>query len=243
MLSPIAARACLTLLPGSRSGRGPTPWACRPPVRWSRAWRRFGWRTSSSSTGRSPAPADWRRRSCSPCKMGHRPPLRRRVEHRAPAAVPGEDHLPEEDALGRAVRELQRQIAQRPLDGPLPLAPATGRPPVVQADHHHPVVGDPLTVLAGVLRLPWWRATLLIGLAKGARYALVLWLAAGLVATLPPVGRAMRGAKPKMPPNPMAGPPMAGPPMAGPPMAGPPMSGPPMGGPPPGAPGPQGQWG
>ncbi|HSP57080.1 MAG TPA: YqaA family protein [Halomonas sp.] len=40
-----------------------------------------------------------------------------------------------------------------------------------------PVIGDPLTVLAGVLRLPWWRATLLIGFSKGARYALVLWLA------------------------------------------------------------------
>lgn len=40
-----------------------------------------------------------------------------------------------------------------------------------------PVVGDPLTVLAGVLRLPWWRAILLITLAKTARYALVLWLA------------------------------------------------------------------
>ncbi|MGM0694416.1 MAG: YqaA family protein [Pseudomonadota bacterium] len=40
-----------------------------------------------------------------------------------------------------------------------------------------PVVGDPLTVLAGVLRLPWWRAILLITLAKMARYALVLWLA------------------------------------------------------------------
>jgi len=40
-----------------------------------------------------------------------------------------------------------------------------------------PVIGDPLTVLAGVLRLPWWRAILLISLAKGVRYAVVLWLA------------------------------------------------------------------
>ncbi|GGX84848.1 membrane protein [Litchfieldella qijiaojingensis] len=39
-----------------------------------------------------------------------------------------------------------------------------------------PVVGDPLTVLAGVFRLPWWRAVLLIAVAKGARYSLVLWL-------------------------------------------------------------------
>ncbi len=30
-----------------------------------------------------------------------------------------------------------------------------------------PVIGDPLTVLAGVFRLPWWRAILLISVAKG----------------------------------------------------------------------------
>lgn len=47
-----------------------------------------------------------------------------------------------------------------------------------------PVVGDPLTVLAGVLRLPWWRAILLIALAKAARYALVLWLAEAWLAPL-----------------------------------------------------------
>jgi membrane protein YqaA with SNARE-associated domain len=40
-----------------------------------------------------------------------------------------------------------------------------------------PVIGDPLTVLAGVFRLPWWRAVLWILLAKGTRYALVLVLA------------------------------------------------------------------
>lgn len=40
-----------------------------------------------------------------------------------------------------------------------------------------PVVGDPLTVLAGIFRLPWWRATLWILIAKGSRYALLLWLA------------------------------------------------------------------
>ncbi|MEQ6917959.1 YqaA family protein [Halomonas aquatica] len=47
-----------------------------------------------------------------------------------------------------------------------------------------PVVGDPLTVLAGILRLPWWRATLLIALAKSARYALVLCLAGAWLAPL-----------------------------------------------------------
>lgn len=40
-----------------------------------------------------------------------------------------------------------------------------------------PLIGDPLTVLAGIFRLAWWRAALWIVLAKGARYALVLWLA------------------------------------------------------------------
>ncbi|MGC3873879.1 YqaA family protein [Halomonas sp. GXIMD04776] len=40
-----------------------------------------------------------------------------------------------------------------------------------------PVVGDALVVAAGVLRMAWWRATLLIVIAKGARYALLLALA------------------------------------------------------------------
>ncbi|WP_027965803.1 YqaA family protein [Halomonas halocynthiae] len=40
-----------------------------------------------------------------------------------------------------------------------------------------PLIGDPLTVIAGVLRLPWWRAAFWILLAKGGRYLLVLWLA------------------------------------------------------------------
>ncbi|MFO7646984.1 MULTISPECIES: YqaA family protein [Halomonas] len=47
-----------------------------------------------------------------------------------------------------------------------------------------PVIGDPLTVLAGVFRLPWWRAILLITLAKGARYAVVLLLAQQWLAPL-----------------------------------------------------------
>ncbi|MBY6206469.1 MULTISPECIES: YqaA family protein [Halomonas] len=40
-----------------------------------------------------------------------------------------------------------------------------------------PVIGDPLTVLAGIARLPWWRALVWILVSKGGRYALVLWLA------------------------------------------------------------------
>lgn len=47
-----------------------------------------------------------------------------------------------------------------------------------------PVIGDPLTVLAGVFRLPWWRAILLITLAKGTRYAVVLLLAQQWLAPL-----------------------------------------------------------
>ncbi|GHE21010.1 YqaA family protein [Halomonas urumqiensis] len=47
-----------------------------------------------------------------------------------------------------------------------------------------PLIGDPLTVLAGVLRLPWWRAIVLIALAKGARYAVVLVLARQWLAPL-----------------------------------------------------------
>ncbi|WP_290784323.1 YqaA family protein [Halomonas sp.] len=47
-----------------------------------------------------------------------------------------------------------------------------------------PVVGDPLTVLAGIFRLPWWRAILLITLAKATRYAVVLLLAQQWLAPL-----------------------------------------------------------
>ncbi len=47
-----------------------------------------------------------------------------------------------------------------------------------------PVVGDPLTVLAGIFRLPWWRAILLITLAKATRYAVVLILAQQWLAPL-----------------------------------------------------------
>ncbi|HIX61449.1 MAG TPA: DedA family protein [Candidatus Halomonas stercoripullorum] len=47
-----------------------------------------------------------------------------------------------------------------------------------------PVIGDPLTVLAGIFRLPWWRAALLITLAKGSRYAVVLYLAQAWLAPL-----------------------------------------------------------
>jgi membrane protein YqaA with SNARE-associated domain len=39
-----------------------------------------------------------------------------------------------------------------------------------------PVIGDPVTIAAGVMREPFWRFLLLVGLAKTGRY-LVLMLA------------------------------------------------------------------
>ncbi|MBA1228581.1 DedA family protein [Pseudomonas viridiflava] len=36
-----------------------------------------------------------------------------------------------------------------------------------------PIIGDPLTVMAGVLREPLWRFVLIVTLAKGARYLVV----------------------------------------------------------------------
>lgn len=46
-----------------------------------------------------------------------------------------------------------------------------------------PVIGDPLTVLAGIFRLPWWRAALWILVAKGGRYAVVLAMAEAWLAS------------------------------------------------------------
>jgi membrane protein YqaA with SNARE-associated domain len=43
-----------------------------------------------------------------------------------------------------------------------------------------PVVGDPLTVIAGVFRTPFWLFTLVVGVAKLARYLVV----AGIVTLL-----------------------------------------------------------
>ncbi|WP_377292028.1 YqaA family protein [Rhizobium sp. SG2393] len=39
-----------------------------------------------------------------------------------------------------------------------------------------PVVGDPITLVAGVLREPLWSFLLLVTLAKTGRYALIAWL-------------------------------------------------------------------
>lgn len=39
-----------------------------------------------------------------------------------------------------------------------------------------PVIGDPLTLVAGVLREPLWRFVLIVTLAKGGRYAVLAWV-------------------------------------------------------------------
>lgn len=42
-----------------------------------------------------------------------------------------------------------------------------------------PVIGDPLTLVAGVMREPLGRFLLIVTLAKGARYALLAWATLG----------------------------------------------------------------
>lgn len=41
-----------------------------------------------------------------------------------------------------------------------------------------PIIGDPLTVVAGVLREPLWRFLLLVGIAKTGRYAFLAYAVA-----------------------------------------------------------------
>ncbi|MCX8134181.1 MAG: DedA family protein [Roseococcus sp.] len=43
-----------------------------------------------------------------------------------------------------------------------------------------PIVGDPLTVIAGVMREPLWRFVLIVAVAKTGRYATLAWLAFSL---------------------------------------------------------------
>jgi membrane protein YqaA with SNARE-associated domain len=40
-----------------------------------------------------------------------------------------------------------------------------------------PVIGDPLTFIAGVMRVSFWRFLLLVALGKSMRYALVIYIA------------------------------------------------------------------
>lgn len=42
-----------------------------------------------------------------------------------------------------------------------------------------PVIGDPLTLIAGIMREPFWRFVLLVTLAKGGRYLIVAMLTLG----------------------------------------------------------------
>jgi membrane protein YqaA with SNARE-associated domain len=39
-----------------------------------------------------------------------------------------------------------------------------------------PLIGDPLTVVAGVMREPLWRFVLLVALAKAGRYVTLAWI-------------------------------------------------------------------
>ena len=39
-----------------------------------------------------------------------------------------------------------------------------------------PIIGDPLTVVAGLMRTPFWLFVTIVALAKTARYAALLWL-------------------------------------------------------------------
>lgn len=43
-----------------------------------------------------------------------------------------------------------------------------------------PMIGDPLTLVAGVLREPFWRFALIVTLAKGGRYLVLVWITQGL---------------------------------------------------------------
>ncbi len=42
-----------------------------------------------------------------------------------------------------------------------------------------PVIGDPLTLIAGIMREPFWRFVLLVTLAKGARYLVLAMVTLG----------------------------------------------------------------
>jgi membrane protein YqaA with SNARE-associated domain len=44
-----------------------------------------------------------------------------------------------------------------------------------------PVVGDPLTVAAGLLRVPFWRFFILVGIGKAARYLFIAAAALALI--------------------------------------------------------------
>jgi membrane protein YqaA with SNARE-associated domain len=39
-----------------------------------------------------------------------------------------------------------------------------------------PIGGDPLTLVGGIMRVPWLNFVVLVGIGKGARYAAVIWV-------------------------------------------------------------------
>ncbi len=41
-----------------------------------------------------------------------------------------------------------------------------------------PIGGDALTLVGGIMRVPWLNFVILVGIGKGLRYALVIWLVA-----------------------------------------------------------------
>ncbi len=46
-----------------------------------------------------------------------------------------------------------------------------------------PIIGDPLTLLAGVMRVQFWTFLVLVAIGKGLRYGVVIWVALHLFAT------------------------------------------------------------
>lgn len=44
-----------------------------------------------------------------------------------------------------------------------------------------PVIGDPLTLLAGVMRITFWKFLILVGLGKSLRYAIVILITLNLL--------------------------------------------------------------
>ncbi len=44
-----------------------------------------------------------------------------------------------------------------------------------------PVIGDPLTLVAGVMREPFWRFLLIVAVAKTTRYLMLIYLIGSVV--------------------------------------------------------------
>ncbi|WP_323813685.1 YqaA family protein [Cellvibrio sp. NN19] len=44
-----------------------------------------------------------------------------------------------------------------------------------------PIIGDPLTFIAGIMRIPFWKFVVLVSLGKGLRYAVVIAIALGFL--------------------------------------------------------------